>query len=116
MAPTELDTSAGGAIVARFNPPHGDKPFGIDFDLEAALRAGLDPNAVLLHELAHAWQWFRDPAGFEACVKSELIAFGYLDAPHEVEARELAAVMVEAGVRVFFPSPELAAEIAGYAD
>ena len=49
----------GTPVLARFDPRNG-----IDFDADATDRACWDLNEVLLHELVHAWQFFRDPAGF----------------------------------------------------
>jgi hypothetical protein len=95
----------GTVCLARFNPPRCDnmRPFGIDFDLPMTLAAGADPNEILLHELVHAWQWACDPEGFATMARREIAEHGYEDASHEVEARELAAKMLEAGVRVWFP-------------
>jgi antirestriction protein ArdC len=101
-----IDAPIEGAVVlAQFNGPNCEngRPFGIDVDLDVITRAGEDPNEILCHELVHAWQWFNDPAGFMAQARFELATQGYHDAPYEVEARTLAAMMVDAGVRVLFP-------------
>ena len=87
----------GTAALARFNARSG-----IDYDPDAIERGCWDLNEVLLHELVHAWQFFRDPAGFEAKTAAEIAEYGYEDAPHEVEARELAWKMHGAGVQVDF--------------
>lgn len=81
--------------------------FGIVYSLENCERFRCDPNESLLHELVHVRQWFDDPLGFPARVDRELDEYGYLNAPHEVEARELARMMLEAGVRVYFPETTL---------
>lgn len=94
------------ASLTRFvGPPLGQ--FGIEYDLVGLMMSELDGdpgvNEMLLHEVVHAWQWFSDPAGFEARHASELAEYGYWDAPHEVQARQLAHLLNEAGVRVYFP-------------
>jgi hypothetical protein len=103
IRPYESEPDAAGNLqVARFTAaPDG---VWIDFDLDAALHGGMDPNAALLHELVHVWQWLGDPAGFKARVEWELAEYGYADAPHEVEARKMAATMVDAGVQVYWPA------------
>jgi hypothetical protein len=65
-------------------------------DLEAILAAGVDPNEALLHECAHAWQWFvtNTPTPgrryqrerWQAITRAERYGFGYGDAPHEAQA------------------------------
>jgi hypothetical protein len=87
----------GSKALASFNARNG-----IDYDLAAIEDACWDLNEVLLHELVHAWQFFRDPAGFEANAAAEIAEYGYWDAPYEVEARELAWQMHDAGVQVEF--------------
>lgn len=96
----------GWRSVAAFNTPDNvsGRPFGIDLDLDLVLAAGFDPDETLLHELVHVWQWLCDPQNFRARIEQELAGYGYVDAPHEVEARELARMMLEADVRVYFPT------------
>lgn len=92
-----------GSTLASFHGPQCScgRPFGITYDLDRMVRHGT-PNETLLHELVHAWQYHRDPHNF-AERSLDVFEYGYWNAPHEVEARELAALMDEAGVRVWFP-------------
>ena len=69
----------------------------------AANHHDLGPNVTLLHEVVHAWQWFSDALSVGARQDNELATHGYWDAPHEVQAREFATLLDQAGVRVYFP-------------
>ncbi|MGZ6570509.1 MAG: hypothetical protein ACXVHB_06070 [Solirubrobacteraceae bacterium] len=102
-APAQLEYA--GRTLAAFHGPHCvcGRPFGISYDLEAMRAVGKDPNEVLLHELAHAWQYYLDPGGSQQRQDHDVLTHGYWNAPHEVEARMLAHKAHAAGVRVWFP-------------
>ena len=53
--------------------------------------SGFETNVgVIAHELVHVTQWHRIGPSFPIVYIAQVIARGYLDAPLEVEARELA--------------------------
>jgi hypothetical protein len=79
-----------GTPLAIFRGPKLGIKFGIAYDIDAIREAGEDPNEVLLHELVHALQYFRDPQNAARIAREEIDRFGYDDAPHEVEARVMA--------------------------
>lgn len=105
LEPGNSANEVGGTTLASFHGPscRCGRPFGITYDLGAMWRCGADPNESLLHELTHAWQHYRDPEGCARRQAVELQRFGYWNAPHELEARDVAARLNDVGVRVWFP-------------
>ena len=93
----ERNINGSGITAAAFHSENCacGRGYGICYDLAMMD----DPNETMLHELTHAWQHARGDCHHAL----ELMQYGYWNAPHEREARKVAAALKRHGIRVWFP-------------